>query len=140
MKYFTHVGAALIFLFVCGCDDGNVTTDEVIGSCNLISGTYSGSYSDNSCNGTSNNGTITNFTITDGCGADVQGFIVSANGSVTNINPEGTSFDVRVNTPPGSNCGGLTGHCNQASPSPATYDCTYNWDNGGNGSIHVVKH
>ncbi|WP_028585694.1 hypothetical protein [Desulfogranum mediterraneum] len=140
MKNLISCAAALACLFISGCSDGTVTTDEVLGSCNLISGTYSGSYVDTSCRGDHNSGSISSFTISDGCSAQIQGFIIAANGSITNIDAEGKAFDVRAESPPGSTCGGLSGHCTQTSASPVSYDCSYSWDQGGGGSIHVVRH
>ncbi len=136
---FTMMGITLLALSA-GCDDGSVTTKEVTDACSNISGTYSGSYTDNSCNGGHTSDTISNFTITNGCDAEIKGFIVSAKGSITDIDKDGNSFNVRVETPPGSTCGGLTGRCLKKTGTSQTYDCTYNWDKGGSGEITVKKH
>ncbi len=137
MKNLALTVSAIAFLLLNGCSDGNVSTNEVIASCASISGTYSGSYSDTSCNGSRASGTINNFNISDGCSSEIQGFILSANGRVTNIDANGNSFDVRADTPPGSTCGGLTGTCNKTATN--AYHCTYSWDQGGGGTIDVSR-
>ncbi len=137
MKNLALTVSAIAFLLLNGCSDSNVSTDEVIASCASISGTYSGSYSDTSCNGSRASGTINNFHISDGCSSEIQGFILSANGRITNIDNDGNSFNVRADTPPGSTCGGLTGTCNKTGTN--AYHCTYSWDQGGGGSIDVSR-
>ena len=131
------IGITLLLLTT-GCDDGSITTSEVIDSCSEISGTYSGTYNDNSCHGGQTSGNISNFTVSDGCSAEIQGFILDANGSISNIQGDGASFDVRVETPPGSTCGGLSGTC--VKTGDKSYNCSYLWDQGGNGGITVRKH
>lgn len=120
-----------------GCSDGNVTTEEVLSACGGIAGTYSGSYSDNSCHGDHTQGSISNFQISDGCTSEIQGFIISANGSITGIDETGNSFDVRAETPPGSTCGGLSGSCTRTGEK--SYHCNYTWDQGGGGSLDVSR-
>ncbi|PIE73907.1 MAG: hypothetical protein CSA20_00905 [Deltaproteobacteria bacterium] len=141
MKNVIAITSCLLLLtFITACDDGTVSTTEVLNNCSQLSGTYSGSYNNYSCKGTSSSDTISNFTITNGCTAEIEGIIVSAGGSITNIDPEGNSFNVRVDNPPNSDCGGLSGYCERSPSNSSTYYCSYVWDKGGNGTMNITRH
>ncbi len=138
-KIVSIISFFFLLLITSGCDDGSVSSSEVLNNCESISGTYSGSYSDTSCKGTTSSETISSFTIADGCSTKIQGYLLSAKGSITNIDSDGDTFDVRIENPPNSDCGGLSGYCTKTATSPITYKCLYNWDDGGHGTIHISQ-